>query len=168
MRISRFAVVGCVAVFAGFAFSAAARAQEPKPLPAGLAKDEPCVTQQWPASRTLVWAKPGTSGVAQDAGNWTEYASGADYAAGTGGKPATAGPDANTDIVIPAAPEGQAYIVGYSVDSRQRQKDGQMDSPSLYCRHITIGSGRGSTAGCGSLAAGPAMATGRARTRTSA
>ena len=51
--------------------------------------------------RTLVWARPGTSEMAQTAKNWLEYASTADYAAGKAGKPANAGPDANADLILP-------------------------------------------------------------------
>ncbi|NJN05229.1 MAG: hypothetical protein HC814_00805 [Rhodobacteraceae bacterium] len=49
-------------------------------------------TETWPAGRTLTWASPGTSGDIGDATLWLE-----------GGKPATAPPDRNTDVVLPAA-----------------------------------------------------------------
>ncbi len=80
------------------------------------------VKQQWPPARMLVWAKPGTSGTAMTAGNWMEFASAADYAAGKTGKPAAKMPDANTDIILPDAPEGQSYVVGCMVSSKDRKK----------------------------------------------
>ena len=53
-----------------------------------LAGDSACLKEKWPAARTLVWAKPGTSDVALKPANWTEYASGGEYLAGKPGRPA--------------------------------------------------------------------------------
>ena len=61
-------------------------------------------------------------------GNWTEYASAEDYAARKGGQPAAGGPDANTDLILPDAPAGQSYIVGYMVSAKERKSRGQSGS----------------------------------------
>jgi hypothetical protein len=116
-------------------------------ISAGAARAEPPGSA--PAARCLVWAKPGETGDALDAANWTEYASSADYEAGKPGKPATAGPDANTDLVLPGAPEGGSYIAGF-------RKIGAKGSnpwtapPSLLCRNVTIGHGAALDGGYGS------------------
>ncbi|NQU25858.1 MAG: hypothetical protein HQ567_31605, partial [Candidatus Nealsonbacteria bacterium] len=115
----------------------------------GLADDAPCLKEQWPQVRTLVWSKPGEGGTALEPGNWTEYVSAEDYAAGKDGKPADAGPDASTDLILPDAPAGQSYIVGYMVRAKQRQESGQSGSPTLACRHITIGAGAALDGGIG-------------------
>ncbi len=115
----------------------------------GLADDASCLKEQWPQARTLVWAKPGEGGTALEPGNWTEYASAEDYAAGKGGKPADAGPDANTDLILPDAPAGQSYIVGYMVPSGNRQISQRSGFPTLSCRHITIGANAALDGGIG-------------------
>jgi len=107
----------------------------------GLSGDEPFLEEQWPLARTLVWTKPGEGGTALAPGNWTQYASAADCAAGKGGKPADAGPDANTDLILPDAPDGQSYIVGCMVPAKTRQRSRQSGSLTLSCRHVTIGAG---------------------------
>jgi len=108
--------------------------------------DEPFLKEHWPQARALVWAKPGTSGPAMSGGSWTEYASTADYLANKEGRPATRRPDKNTDIILPDAPDGEPYIVGYIVEARKRV--GGFDRPQWSCRHITIGSGAGLDGGC--------------------
>ncbi len=107
----------------------------------GVAGDEPFLTEEWPGARTLVWAKPGTTGMAMSSGNWTEYASAADYLAKKGARPATQPPDENTDIILPIAPDGEPYVVGYMVESFRRR--GGLDHPQWACRHVTIGKGAG-------------------------
>jgi len=94
--------------------------------------DESFAMQAWPEARVLVWAKPGTSGIATQAGDWTGHASTADYLAGKEGRPATTGPDRNTDIILPDAPDGSSYVVGYTVELRKRS-DG-LDAPQWSCR----------------------------------
>jgi len=115
----------------------------------GLADDAPCLTEQWPAGRTLVWAKPGETGNALDSANWTEYALAADYTAGKGGKPATTVSDANTDLILPDAPDDRSYIVGYMVPARHRTGSEQSDCPTLACRHVTIGANAALDGGMG-------------------
>jgi len=99
--------------------------------------------EQWSQARTLVWARPGKSGLMQTANNWTEYASAADYLAGKNGSQAETPPDKKTDIVLLDSPDGKSYVVGCIV----RRKGGS-DSPQLDCRHITIGKGAGLDGGC--------------------
>jgi len=111
-----------------------------------LADDASCLKEQWPQARTFVWTKPGESGTALEPGNWTEYASAEDYAAGKGGKPADAGPDANTDLILPDAPAGQSYIVGYMVPS---QYPPPIWPPTLSCRHVIIGASAALDGGIG-------------------
>ncbi len=105
--------------------------------------------EQWPTTRLLVWAKPGTSETAHSPANWIEYASADEYAGGKQGRPATAGPDANTDLILPDAPDGESYIVGYMVPTKHRRSRGRTDSPALSCRHITIGAGAAFDGGIG-------------------
>jgi hypothetical protein len=50
-------------------------------------------TEEWPAAPKLVWANPGTSGDFATPANWKTAA----------GQPATAAPDRDTDIVLPAS-----------------------------------------------------------------
>jgi hypothetical protein len=77
--------------------------------------------QKWPAGRLLVWS--GGNGKLKDASKWLE-----------GGKPASRGPDRNTDLVFP--PAAKPYKVkGVGVE----------------CRHITIGRGAGVAGGYRSL-----------------
>ncbi len=99
------------------------------------------------ATRTLVWAIPGTDGMAQAPGNWLEYASPDDYRTGKAGRPATRLPDKKTNVVLPAAPAGESYIVGYFSHPGRHQIS--IDKPQLTCRHITIGAGAGLDGGCG-------------------
>jgi len=99
------------------------------------------VNESWPKARTLVWAKPGKGGMAFEADAWLEYASAADYTAGKDGKPAANGPDAKTDIILPDAPDGEAYIVGCMVSARTRGRSSKPEALTLSCRHVTIGSG---------------------------
>ena len=120
----------------------------PNPWPE-LADDAPCLKEQWAGARTLVWTKPGESGTALEPGNWTEYASAADYEAGKNGRPADAGPDADTDLVLPDAPAGRSYIVGYMVSAKERRKSGHPGSPRLSCRHVTIGAAASLDGGIG-------------------
>jgi hypothetical protein len=116
----------------------------------GLARDAACLKEQWPPARALVWANPGQSGAALECGNWTEYASAADYEAGKAGKPAASGPDANSDIVLPGAPAGQSYVVGYMVSAGDRHKKGARSGGlALSCRHVTIGAGAALDGGIG-------------------
>ena len=124
------------------------RAAEKASVP-GVAGDKPFLKEQWPQARTLVWTKPGEGGTALAPGNWTQYASAADYAAGKGGKPADAGPDANTDIILPGAPDGKSYIVGCMVPAKTRRRSRQPGSQTLSCRHITIGAGAALDGGIG-------------------
>jgi len=114
----------------------------------GLVADAPLQKEKWPAARTLVWARPGTSGSASTPGNWVEYASSAEYLAAAEGRPATTPPDANTDLVLPDAPQGQSYIAGFFNTGRRRVPE--HEPPGLYCRHIRIGKGAGLDGGCGS------------------
>jgi len=68
-------------------------------------------TESWPAARTLTWARPGESGAWGDTINWLEQA-----------QPATAAPDRNTDIVLPAAAQN------YRVTA----------PPNAEVRHLTV------------------------------
>jgi hypothetical protein len=68
-------------------------------------------TETWPEARELVWANPGKGGSFRDARNWLED-----------GKPASARPDRETDLVLPASEK--TYVV--------------KASRGCYCRHITI------------------------------
>jgi hypothetical protein len=117
----------------------------PNPWP-GLAEDAPCLTEQWPTARTLVWTRPGESGTALEPANWTEYASAEDYAAGREGQPAEVGPDESTDLVLPDAPAGQSYVVGYMVASQYPKP---VWPPAMSCRHVTIGAGAALDGGIG-------------------
>jgi len=110
---------------------------------AGSTKDRPFQKEQWPQARTLVWAKPGTSGSMQSPRSWTEYASTADYLAEKDGRPATNPPDKNTDLILPDSPDGQPYVVG----CLEKRKDNE-DNPRVDCRHITIGKDAGLDGGC--------------------
>ncbi len=103
--------------------------------------DDNFAKEKWPHARYLVWTNPGEGGIVAKLENWTEYASAADYAAVKDGKPPVTGPDANTDILLPDAPDGKSYIVGYMVSAGNRQINQQSDSDTLSCRHITIGAG---------------------------
>ncbi|HUT14061.1 MAG TPA: hypothetical protein VMY42_26470, partial [Thermoguttaceae bacterium] len=107
----------------------------------GPAADAPFASEQWPEARTLVWAEPGTSDMAPVAGNWIEYASAADYLAGKEGRPAAQPSDANTDLILPDAPGGRTYIVGFFDSSRRWHPES--DPPKLSCRHVTVGKGAG-------------------------
>jgi hypothetical protein len=103
---------------------------------------EPLQKEQWPEARTFVWTRPGKSGLMQSPGNWTEYASAADYLAGKNGRPAETPPGKKTDIILPDSPDGQSYVVGCVV-----RRKVSSDSPQLDCRHITIGKGAGLDSG---------------------
>ncbi|MCP4375182.1 MAG: hypothetical protein GY794_03235 [bacterium] len=107
----------------------------------GLSADGPYQAEKWPQARVLVWAKPGENGVASKSGNWMEFASVKDCAAGKGGKPAAKGPDAKTDIILPDAPDGKSYIVGYMVPPKRRRGKGRSGAAFFSCRHVTIGAG---------------------------
>jgi len=126
------------------------RAAETTPA-SGTAGDAPYLGEQWPSARTLVWAVPGEGGTAVEPGNWTVYASSAAYEAGDAGEPATAGPDENTDLILPDAPDGRPYIVGCMVSAKQRQvgQDLRSQPPFLNCRHIRIGMGAALDCGMG-------------------
>jgi len=114
----------------------------------GTTGDEPSLKEQWPPARTLVWAKPGEGGTALEPGNWTQYASAADYAAGKGGRLADTRPDANTDVILPDAPDGRPYVVGCMVPAKERTRRAS-DAPALHlsCRHVTIGANAALDAG---------------------
>ncbi len=76
-----------------------------------------------PAARTLVWAKPGTGGPALEAGSWLE-----------GGKPASAAPGADCDLVLPDGPT--PYVAAFDVFK------GLSDQQRLYeltVRSVSIG-----------------------------
>jgi hypothetical protein len=107
----------------------------------GLSGDEPFLKEQWPEARLLVWSKPGSNGMATSSRSWTEYASTADYLAKKTGRPASKGPDENTDIILPDAPDDKPYVVGYVIESFRRR--GGLDHPQWACRHLTIGKGAG-------------------------
>jgi len=107
----------------------------------GLAADEPFLKEPWPQTRVLVWARPGASGSALDLSSWAEYASMAAYHAKEQRRPTMGPPDANTDIILPNAPDGGRYVVGYAVENFRRK--GGLTHPQLACRHITIGKGAG-------------------------
>ena len=144
------------ALMAGVLAGGELRAAEeaPVPVPAadvgaalpGFADDEPVMKEHWPGTRVLVWARPGTSGMAMDSRSWTQYASMVDYLAKKEGRPATRAPDENTDIVLPDAPGGESYVVGYTIESFRRR--GGLDHPQWACRHVTIGKGAGLDGGC--------------------
>jgi hypothetical protein len=68
-------------------------------------------TESWPSARSLTWAKPGVSGAFAEAANWLEQ-----------GQPATAAPDRNADVVLPAAAEN------YRVTA----------PPNAEVRHLTV------------------------------
>ncbi len=70
----------------------------------------PWETETWANARQLVWANPGTDGTFKDAVNWLEK-----------GKPATKGPDQDTDIVLPAA-----------------DKEYKVQAARCAVRHVTI------------------------------
>ncbi len=135
MKIACFGYALMIASVAGGEL----RADETVSAVPGDTGEAPSLKEQWPPTRTLVWNKPGESGTALDPGKWTEYASAEDYTAGKGGKAADAGPDVNTDIVLPDAPDGQSYIVGFMVPARHRKDGQQARAVTLRCRHITIG-----------------------------
>jgi len=107
----------------------------------GVSDDEPLAREKWTPVRVLVWARPGVSGSALSAGSWTQYASTADYLAKKEGKPARTPPDKDTDLILPDAPEGKAYVAGYTIESFRRK--GGLDHPQLICRHLIVGKGAG-------------------------
>ena len=72
-------------------------------------------TEEWPDAPKLVWAKPGTSGEISDVKNWKTES----------GKPATAAPDRNTDIVLPKSDKS------YDVKG----------SRTVQVRHVSVESG---------------------------
>jgi len=92
----------------------------------GLKAGEPAhEAQDWPQGRVLTWANPGSGGDLLKPANWLED-----------GKPAKAGPDKSTDLVLPDAPQpymvsGAARAVGFGRDQ------------GLAIRHITVGRGAG-------------------------
>jgi len=143
MKPLQFALALAIGFMPAVSLHAADGADSPA-LPA----DSPCLKEQWPKARTLVWAKPGTSEAALKPGNWMEYASAEDYRVGKPGRPAEAPPDANTDLVLPDAPDGKSYIVMF-LQRRARQNNPWTEPPSLFCRHITIGKGAALDGGCG-------------------
>lgn len=71
--------------------------EAPPPRPDG-EPHAPWATETWPAARRLTWAAPGTSGELKDPAAWLED-----------GRPATAKPDQDTDLVLPASE--QPYTV---------------------------------------------------------
>lgn len=138
MKLLQFAFVLGVGLMPTFALQSAHSAESPA--------DAPYLKEQWPKARTLVWAKPGESGTALVAGNWAEFASVEDYAAGRGGEPAIKGPDAKTDLILPDAPDGRSYIVGYMIPSQYPKS---IWPPTLSCRHVSIGAGAALDGGIG-------------------
>jgi hypothetical protein len=110
------------------------------PVPA---ENEPLQKEAWPDARVLVWAEPGTSGGL--GGPWTEYASTKDYLAKKEGRSTKRGPDEDTDVILPDAPEGEPYVVSYDVVAYRRK--GGLNAPQSSFRHITIGNGAGLDAG---------------------
>ncbi len=93
----------------------------PPPGPAGAAY----MNQTWPAARLLAWAYPGEGGRRRDGwdpANWREYPSSEAYKAGAAGKPATAPPDEQTDVLLPDGPTRYAVFM----------RDGRI-------RHATVG-----------------------------
>ena len=136
MKFTCFVSTLLIAILTTAALYAGVRVDVPE-----LADDEPFLKERWPQTRVLVWAKPGASGHAMSSGSWTEYASTTDYIAKKEGRPAAKGPDENTDIILPDAPDGKPYVAGYSVESFRRK--GGLDHPQLVCRHVTIGKGAG-------------------------
>ena len=141
MKLLQFAFMLAVGLMPTLALQAANSAESPA--------DAPYLKEQWPKVRTLVWAKLGESGTALGPGNWTEFASAEDYAAGKGGKPAANGPDAKSDIVLPDAPDGKSYIVGCMVRAKTRRRSPQSGALTLSCRHVTIGAGAALDGGIG-------------------
>ncbi len=80
-----------------------------------LEKNEAYYNETWPKARLLIWAQPGENGDWHAAASWTED-----------GKPATKGPDKDTDVLLPAAEK--KYLVG--------------NPPGIIeCRHITLEKG---------------------------
>ena len=142
MKRARLVCILAVAILMTAALGAVEAVASPA-LPA----DAPCLKERWPQARALVWAKPGTSDSPLTRKNWTEYPCVADYAAGKPGLPASSPPDANTDVVLPEAPEGQSYIVGFF--NGGRRNDAYHEPPRLFCRHITIGKGAALDGGAG-------------------
>ena len=141
VRSLQFALAIAIGLIPTVALTAADSVNSPA-LPA----DAPCMKEHWTKVRALVWAKPGTSESALSASNWIEYASAEDYAAGKAGKPAAAPPDANTDIIVPDAPAGQSYVVGYMIPS---QYPLPIWPPTLSCRHVSIGANAALDGGIG-------------------
>ena len=98
---------------------AKARADQPlyedKALWPLLEKNAAYVIETWPKARLLVWANPGVDGPWAEATSWLE-----------GGKPASAVPDANTDVLLPAA--DQPYVIKNEVGF-------------IVCRHVTLEKG---------------------------
>ena len=88
-------------------------------LPASQARASPTLpheTQHWPQARLLVWARPGVSGLFHLPGNWLED-----------GGPASNGPDADTDVLLPAT--RRPYVVRPEIDG---------EGSEVACRHVTI------------------------------
>jgi len=115
------------------------------------AEKAPLGEDKWPEARTLVWSKPGTSDMALTAGNWMEYASETAYLAGKPARPAAKGPDANTDLVFPDAPDGKSYVAMFLKRSIKNSDNVWTKPPVLLCRHITIGKGAGLDGGTGTV-----------------
>ena len=130
MRVSTACLFAVAEVVAAFSFAPAAHADD----------------AQKPG-RVLVWANPGASGDAMEPANWTAYASADDYAAGKSSRAGNKVPDANTDIILPDAPEGGNYIVGF-FDGGRRQ-DAYREPPRFACGNITIGHGAALDGGAG-------------------
>ena len=92
MRLGLY--VAAAAIVAGSAVGtlAAGSALEPKSAWDGKGPEPAYVGEQWPETRVLTWANPGTSGQLSAPANWLEN-----------GKPAKTAPDETTDILLPAA-----------------------------------------------------------------
>jgi hypothetical protein len=81
MKLFQLVLMLVIGLMPSFVLQAATSSESP-----ALAAGAPCLKEQWPKARTLVWTKPGESGTALVVGNWTEFASTEDYAAGTRGR----------------------------------------------------------------------------------
>jgi len=135
-----FPRLACAALLLGLSIAALSAADTPYDFKAPAAHN-PCYDQKglwpedvkktayykekWEPARLLVWAKRGSfKGQVDSAENWLEY-----LPDGTGGKPATKGPDAKTDIVFP---DGDYKVEG---------PGGWGDWGTFAVRHFTQGKG---------------------------
>ena len=80
-----------------------------------LERNEAYYKESWAKARLLVWAKPGENGDWASAASWLED-----------GKPASAAPDQETDVLFPAAE--RKYLISNPIGN-------------INCRHITLEKG---------------------------